>query len=94
MQKGIEVFVFANYLEDVLVWNYTMSGFKRGIEKAGMGSIPACIHVFNFLKFRLLPKNQQTDSCSAEKMSASWTQKSRSKDQECVAVSSICGNHH
>ena len=30
MQKGIVVFVFANYLDDVLVWNYTMSGFKRG----------------------------------------------------------------
>ncbi len=41
MQKGIVVFVFANYLGDVLVWNYAMSGFKRGIEKAGMGSIPA-----------------------------------------------------
>ncbi len=27
-------------------------------------------------------------------MSASWTQKSRSKDQECVAVSSICENCH
>jgi hypothetical protein len=25
-------------------------------------------------------------------VSASWTQKSRSKDQECVAVSSICEN--
>jgi hypothetical protein len=40
MQKGIVVFVFANYLDDVLVWNYAMSGFKRGIEKAGMGSFP------------------------------------------------------
>ncbi len=45
MQKGIVVFIFANYLENVLVWNYTMSGFKRGIEKAGTGSIPACICV-------------------------------------------------
>jgi hypothetical protein len=49
-------FVFANYLDDVLVWNYAMSGFKRGIKKAGMGSIPACICVLNSLKFRLLPK--------------------------------------
>jgi hypothetical protein len=58
MQKGIVVgFVFANYLDDVLVWNYAMSGFKRGIEKVGMGSVPACICVLNCLKFRLLPKN-------------------------------------
>jgi hypothetical protein len=41
MQKGIVVFIFANYLDDVLVWIYAMSKFKRGIEKAGMGSIPA-----------------------------------------------------
>jgi hypothetical protein len=34
MQKGIVVFVFANYLDDVLVLNYAMSWFKRGIEKA------------------------------------------------------------
>jgi hypothetical protein len=57
MQKGIVVVIFANYLDDVLVWNYTMSGFKRGIEKVGMGSAPACIHVLNSLKFRLSPKN-------------------------------------
>ncbi len=57
MQKGIVVFVFANYLDDVLVWNYAISGFKRGIEKAGMGSVPTCIHVLNSLKFRLSPKN-------------------------------------
>jgi hypothetical protein len=57
MQKGIVVFVFANYLDNVLVWNYTMSGFKRVIEKAGMGSVPACIRALNSLKFRLLPKN-------------------------------------
>ena len=56
MQNGI-VFIFANYLDNVLVWNYAMRGFKRGIEKAGMGSVPACIHVLNSLKFRLLPKN-------------------------------------
>jgi hypothetical protein len=56
MQKGIVVFVFANYLDDVLVKNYAMSGFKRGIEKAGMGSVPACILVLNSLKFRPLPK--------------------------------------
>jgi hypothetical protein len=56
MQKGIVVFVFTNYLDDVLVWNYPMSGFKRGIEQAGMGSIPACFCVLNSLKFRLLPK--------------------------------------
>jgi hypothetical protein len=58
MQKGIAVFVFANYLNNVLVWNYAMSGFKRGIEKVGMGSIPACSCVLNSLKFRLLPKNR------------------------------------
>jgi hypothetical protein len=57
MQKGIVVFIFANYLDDV---NYAMSGFKRGMEKAGMGFIPACIHVLNSLKFRILPKNPQT----------------------------------
>jgi hypothetical protein len=34
-----------------------MSGFKRGIEKVGMGSVPACICVLNSLKFRLLHKN-------------------------------------
>jgi hypothetical protein len=60
MQKGIVVFIFANYLNNVLVWNYTTSGFKRGIEKAGTGSILACIRVLNSLKFRLLPKNRQT----------------------------------
>jgi hypothetical protein len=60
MQKGILVFVFANYLDNVLVWNYAMSGFKRAIEKAGMDSVPTCIHVLNSLKFRLLPKNRQT----------------------------------
>jgi hypothetical protein len=60
MQKGIVVFVFVNYLDNVLVWNYPMSGFKRGIEKAGMGSVPACIRVLNSLKFRLLLKNHQT----------------------------------
>ncbi len=57
MQKKIVVIVFANYLDNVLVWNYAMSGFKRGIEKAGLGSVPACIRVLNSLKFRLLPKN-------------------------------------
>jgi hypothetical protein len=56
MQKGIVVFVFANYLDDFLVWNYAMSGFKRGIEKVGMGSVSACICVLNSLNFRLLPK--------------------------------------
>jgi hypothetical protein len=56
MQKGILVFVFANYLDDVPVWNYGMSGFKRGIEKAGMGSVPACIRILNSLKFRLCLK--------------------------------------
>jgi hypothetical protein len=60
MQKGIVVFIFANYLDDVLVWNYAMSGFKRGIEKVGMGSVPACICVLKSQKFRLLPKNCQT----------------------------------
>ena len=57
IQKGIVVFVFANCLKDVLVWNYAMNGFKRGMEKAGMGSVPACIHVLNSMKFRLSPKN-------------------------------------
>jgi hypothetical protein len=33
MQKGIVVFIFANYLDDNLVWNYAMSGFKRGIKR-------------------------------------------------------------
>ena len=56
MQKGI-VFVFANYLDDVLVWNYFMSGFKRRMEIAGKGFAPACFHVLNSLKFSLLPKN-------------------------------------
>ncbi len=60
MQKGIVVFVFANYLDNVLVLNYIISGFKRGIEKAGMGSVPACICVLNSLKFRLLLRNCQT----------------------------------
>jgi hypothetical protein len=60
MQKEIVVFVFANYLDDVLVWNYAISGFKRGIEKVGIGSVPACICILNSLKFRLLPKNCQT----------------------------------
>ncbi len=60
MQKGIVVFVFANYLDDVLVRNYAMSGFKRGIENAGMGSVPACSCVLNSLKCTLLPKNCQT----------------------------------
>jgi hypothetical protein len=44
MQKGIVVFVSANYLDNILVWNYAMSGFKRGIEKAGMGSVPARLY--------------------------------------------------
>jgi hypothetical protein len=57
MQKGIVLFIFANYLDDVLVYNYAMSGFKRGIEKVGIGSVPACICVLNSLKFRLLPEN-------------------------------------
>jgi hypothetical protein len=42
------VFIFVHYLDDVQVWNYAMSGFKRGIEKAGMGSLPTCIRVLNF----------------------------------------------
>ncbi len=45
MQKRIVVFVFADYLDNVLVWNYAVIGFKRGIEKAGMGSIHTCICV-------------------------------------------------
>jgi hypothetical protein len=58
MQKEIVLFVSANYLDNVQVWSYAMSGFKRGIEKVRMGSVPACIHVLNSLKFRLLPKNR------------------------------------
>jgi hypothetical protein len=57
MHKEILVFVFANCLDNVLVWNYAMSGFKRRNKKVGMGSIPASICVLNSLKFRLLPKN-------------------------------------
>ncbi len=60
MQKGIVVLIFANYLDNVLVWKYAMSGFKRRIEMAGMGFVPACIHVLKPLKFMLLPKNCQT----------------------------------
>jgi hypothetical protein len=52
MQNGIVVFIFANYLDNVLVWNYTMSGVKRGMEMVGMGFVPACIHVLISLKFR------------------------------------------
>jgi hypothetical protein len=58
MDKGI-VFVFANYLDNVLVWNYAMGWFKRGMEMVGMGFVPAFFHVLNSLKFRLLPKNCQ-----------------------------------
>jgi hypothetical protein len=43
MQNGLVVFVFTNYLDDVLVWNYDMSGFKRGVEKVGWGFVPTCI---------------------------------------------------
>jgi hypothetical protein len=57
MQKGIVVFVFANYLDDVLEQNYAMSGFKRGMVTVRIGFAPACTHVLNFLKFRLLPEN-------------------------------------
>jgi hypothetical protein len=57
MQKGMVVFVFANYLDNVLDQNYAMSGFKRGMVTARMGVAPTCIHVLNFLKFRLLPEN-------------------------------------
>jgi hypothetical protein len=60
MQKGIVVFIVANYLDDVLVWIYAMSGFKRGMETVGMGFVPACIHILNSLKFRLLPNHCQT----------------------------------
>ncbi len=55
MQKGI-VFGFANYLDNVQVWNYAMSGLKLGMEMVGLGFVPACIHVLNSLKFRFLPK--------------------------------------
>ncbi len=33
MQKGIVVFIFANYLDDVLVWNYPMSGKREGLKR-------------------------------------------------------------
>ena len=55
-ERNSSMFIFAKYLDDVLVWNYAMNGFKRGIKKAGMGSIPTCICVLSSLKFRLLPK--------------------------------------
>jgi hypothetical protein len=58
LQKGIVVFVFANYLDDVLEQNYAMSRFKRGVEMVGMGFAPACIYILNSLKFRLLPENR------------------------------------
>jgi hypothetical protein len=68
MQKGIIVFIFANYLDDVLVWNYAMSGFKRGIEKTGMGSSPACIHVGilqnGYIRNVALPRAPQIQSTS------------------------------
>jgi hypothetical protein len=70
MQKGI-VFVFANYLDNVLVWNYAMSGFKRRMKIVGMGFVPACFHVLNSLKFRLLPKICQNGKLCAEQVSAS-----------------------
>jgi hypothetical protein len=57
MQKGIVVFIFANYLDNVLVLNYPMRGFKRRMELAGMGFVPTCIHVLNSLKLRLLAIN-------------------------------------
>jgi hypothetical protein len=47
---------FLNYLDNVLVWNYGMGWFRRGIEMASIGFIPACFHVLNSLKFRLLPE--------------------------------------
>jgi hypothetical protein len=33
MQKGIVVCVFANYLDDVLVWNFDMSGFREVLKR-------------------------------------------------------------
>jgi hypothetical protein len=58
MHKG-KVLFFANYLDNVLVWNYAMGWFKRGMEMAGTGFVPACFHVLNSLKFRLFSKNCQ-----------------------------------
>jgi hypothetical protein len=43
MQKGI-VFWIANYLDDVLVWNSAMSGFKRRMEM----SVSSCPRVPNY----------------------------------------------
>jgi hypothetical protein len=57
-QKGI-VFVFANYLDNLLVWNYAMGWFKRGMGMVGASFVPACFHVQNSLKIRLLPKKCQ-----------------------------------
>jgi hypothetical protein len=58
LQKGI-IFVFANYLDNVLVWNYAMGWFKSGMKMAGTGFVPTCYHVLNSLKFRFLPKKCQ-----------------------------------
>jgi hypothetical protein len=40
MQKEIVVFIFANYLDDVLVWNYAKGGFKRGLKRRGWILLP------------------------------------------------------
>ncbi len=40
VQKGIVTFIFANYLDKVLVCNYAMGGFKKG-EMVGTGMVPA-----------------------------------------------------
>ncbi len=60
MQKEI-LFVFANYLDNVLVWNYAIGRLKIRMEMVGMAFVPACFHVLNSLKLRLLPKNIPRD---------------------------------
>jgi hypothetical protein len=51
--KGI-VFIFANYLDNVLVWNFAMGWFKSGMEMVGADFIPTCFYILNSQKFRLL----------------------------------------
>jgi hypothetical protein len=40
-KKEIVGFIFASYLDKVLVPNYTMGGFKKG-KIAGTAMVPAC----------------------------------------------------
>jgi hypothetical protein len=56
MQSEIVEFIFANFLDEDLVWNYAMGGLW-GNGRNGYGSH---LHVddLNSLKFRLSPKNR------------------------------------